>query len=57
MGQKITFKLEHNNNYNKFVFAGKTLIKGQIGAVTVGHIPKESFLDTPDMPYKKGKNF
>ena len=41
IGQKISFKREHNNNYDKFAVACKTLFKGQIGAVTVGYIPRE----------------
>ena len=43
IGQKIFFKREHNNNYDKFAVAGKTLLKVRI--------------DTPGMPYKKGQNF
>ena len=41
IGQKISFKREHNNNYDKFAVARKTLLKGIIGAVTVRHIPRE----------------
>ena len=41
IGQKIFFKREHNNNYDKFAVAGKTLLKVRIGAVTVGDIPRE----------------
>ena len=41
IGQKISFKRKHSNNYGKFAVAGKTLLKGRIGAVTVGHIPRE----------------
>ena len=40
IGQKIFLKRVHNNNYNKLA-AAKTLLKGRIGAVTVGHIPRE----------------
>ena len=39
--QKISFKCEHNNNYDKFSVAGETLLREQIGAVTFGHIPRE----------------
>ena len=39
--QKISFKHKHNNNYDKFAVAGKTNLKGQVGAVTVGHIARE----------------
>ena len=27
-GQKISFKCEHNSNYDKFAVPGKTLLKG-----------------------------
>ena len=57
IGQKISFKQEHNNRYDKFTVAGKTLLKGRIGAVNCWAYSKESFLDTSGMPYKKGKNF
>ena len=36
IGQKITFKREHNNS-DKFAVAGTTFLKGRIGAATVGH--------------------
>ena len=39
--QKISFKLEHNKNYDKFAVADKTLLKARIVAVTVGHVPRE----------------
>ena len=29
VGQKITFKREHNNPYDKFVFAGIVTMKGR----------------------------
>ena len=29
-GQKISFKREHNSNYDKFAVPGKTLLKGRI---------------------------
>ena len=41
IGQKISFKREHDNNYNKFAVAGKTLLKERIGAITVENIPRE----------------
>ena len=41
IGQKISFKREYKNNYDKFAVASKTLLKGRIGAVTIGHIPRE----------------
>ena len=66
IGQKISFKREHDKNYDKFAVAGKTLLKGKIGPVTVYSnqllftvtgIFQENFLETPSMPYKKGQNF
>lgn len=41
IGQKVSFKREHNNTYDRFAVAGTTLLEGRIGAVTVGHIPRE----------------
>ena len=41
IGHKISFKREHINNYDKFAITGKTLLKGRIWAITVGHIPRE----------------
>ena len=41
IGHKISFKREHINNYDKFTIIGKTLLKGRIWAITVGHIPRE----------------
>ena len=41
IGQKIFFKRKHNNNYDNFAVTSKTLLKGRIRAVTVGHIPRE----------------
>ena len=45
IGQKIFLKRVHNNNYNKLAAAAaaaaKTLLKGRIRVVTVGHIPRE----------------
>ena len=41
IGQKISFKREHDNNYNKFAVTGKTLLKGRIGAITVENISRE----------------
>ena len=38
------FKLQnrkHNNNSDNFAVGGKTLLKGRIGAVTVGHILRQ----------------
>ena len=41
VGQKITFKREHNNPYDKFAAAGKVTMKGKIGLIVVGHVPRE----------------
>ena len=41
MGQKLTLKREHDNRHDKFAIAGKTMLKGKIGLVFVGHIPRE----------------
>jgi hypothetical protein len=40
-GQNISFKREHNNKHDNFAVAGKTLLKGRIGPITVGHVPRE----------------
>ena len=40
-GQKVTFKREHKNPYDKFAVAGKTLLKGKVGLIIVGHVPRE----------------
>ena len=37
VGRKLTFKPEHD----KFAVAGKTMLKGKIGLIIVGHIPRE----------------
>ena len=41
VGQKITFKREHNNPYDKFAVTGKVMMKGKIGLIVVGHLPRE----------------
>ena len=41
VGQKITFKREHNNPYHKSAVAGKVTLKGKIGLIVVGHVPRE----------------
>ena len=41
VGQKITFKREHNNSYNKFAVTGKVTMKGKIGLIVAGHVPRE----------------
>lgn len=41
VGQKISFKREHNNKYDKFAVAGQALLRGRLGEITVGHIPRE----------------
>ena len=40
-GQKVTFKEEHKNPYNKFAISGKTLLKESIGLIIIGHAPRE----------------
>ena len=32
---------EHNNPHDHFAVAGKTMLKGKIAPVTVGHVPRE----------------
>ena len=32
---------EYNNKHDRFAVAGKTLLKGRIAPITVGHIPRE----------------
>ena len=41
VGQKIAFKSENYNLYDKFVVAGKVTMKVKIGLIVVGHIPRE----------------
>ena len=41
VGQKITFKREHNNPYDKFAVAGKVTMKEKIGLIVVGHAPRK----------------
>ena len=41
VGQKIAFKSENYNPYDKFVVAGKVTMKVKIGLIVVGHIPRE----------------
>ena len=40
-GQKITFKREMDNKYDRFAVAGRVLLPHKIGQITVGHIPRE----------------
>ena len=39
--QKISFKREYNNNYNKFAVPCETFLKRRIRTVTFGYIPRE----------------
>ena len=39
--QKIMLKREHNNLYNKFAVARKVTMKGKIGLIVAGHVPRE----------------
>ena len=41
VGQNITFKRKQNNPHDRFAVAGKTMLKGKIAPVTVGHVPRE----------------
>ena len=41
VGQKITFKREHNNPHDRVAVAAKTMLKGKIAPVTVDHVPQE----------------
>ena len=41
VGQKLTFMREHDNRHDKFAVAGKIMLKGKIGLIIVGHIPRE----------------
>ena len=41
VGQKITFKREYNNPYNKFAVAGKVTVKEKAGLIAVGHVLRE----------------
>ena len=41
VGQKITFKKKHNNPYDKFAVNGKVTMKGKIGLIVAGHVPRE----------------
>ena len=40
-GQNIVFKREYSNKLDRFAVARKTLLKGCIVPITVGHIPRE----------------
>ena len=41
VAQKITFRREHNNPYDKFAVAGKVTKEGKIGLIVVGNVPRE----------------
>ena len=41
VGQKVTFKREHNSPYDKFLVAGKVTMKGKLRLIVVGHVPRE----------------
>ena len=40
VGQKIKFRREHNNPYDKFAVTGMVTMKGKIGLI-VGYVPRE----------------
>ena len=39
--EKIILKREHKNPCDKFAVAGKVTMKGKIGLIVVGHVPRE----------------
>lgn len=41
VGDKLKFKSERNNQYDRFAVAGRTALPGTIAPTTVGHIPRE----------------
>ena len=41
VGQNIIFKREYNSKHDRFVMAGKTLLKGRTAPITVAHVPRE----------------
>ena len=41
VGWKIILKREHKNLHDKFAVAGKVTMKGKIGLIVVGHVPRE----------------
>ena len=41
VGQKLTFKKDHNNPYDKFAVTGKIMMKGKIGLIVVGRVPRK----------------
>ena len=43
VGQKIAFKKEHNNPSDKFAVARKVTMKGMVGLIVVGHIPRKLY--------------
>ena len=38
---KLTFKKDHNNPYDKFAVTGKIMMKGKIGLIVVGRVPRK----------------
>ena len=41
VGQKLTFKKDHNNPYDKFAVTGKIMMKGKIELIVVGRVPRK----------------
>ena len=37
----LSSERKHDNRHDKFAVAGKTMLKGKIGLIMVGHIPRE----------------
>ena len=46
---KNSLKKEYNNERDEFAVAGRVTMKGSLGWITVGHIPRENFLATSDI--------
>ena len=41
VGQNIIFKCKYNNKHDRFVVAGKTVLKGRIAPITIEHVSRE----------------
>ena len=39
--EKIILKRKHKNPHDKFAVAGKVTMKGKIGLIVIGHVPRE----------------
>ena len=58
VGQKITFKREHNNLYHKFAVAGKVTMKEKIELIVARHASREfsRYIDTSGFLLEKWLN-